>query len=156
MTPKSLPPPQLEHLCDLAVDVGAAIAVGNGPQGLRRMVPILGGRVTGRLSGRVLPGGADYQLVVGPTVSRLDARYVLELDDGARIYVENRALRVAAADVTAKLLKGEPVPPEAVYFRCQPSFETGDARWAWLHERQFIGTGVRHPDAVVMTFFCVV
>jgi hypothetical protein len=156
MTPESLSPPQLEHLCDLAVDVGVAISAGNGPQGLRRMVPILGGRVTGRLNGRVLPGGADYQLVVASTVSRLDARYVLELEDGARIYVENRALRVAAADVTAKLLKGELVPPEAVYFRCQPCFETGDARWSWLHERQFVGTGVRHPDTVLMSFYCVV
>lgn len=151
-----LPAPALEHLCDLTVQVGTPIEVGSGPAGLRRMITILGGTVAGRLAGRVLPGGADYQLVQGATLARLDAHYVIELDDGARVYVHNRALRVASADVTAQLLRGEAVPPEAVYFRCQPSFETGDARWAWLNERQFVGTGVRRPDAVLMSFFCVV
>jgi hypothetical protein len=46
-----------------------------------------------------------------------------------------------------------PVPPEAVYFRCNPRFETASASLAWITERLFLGTGARHPDKVVMRFF---
>lgn len=155
MSHATLTPPALEHLCDLSVQVGAPIEVGAGPTGLRRMVPIVGGTVCGRLQGRVLAGGADYQLIIGGTLARLDARYIIELPDGARIFVQNTAVRAASADITARLMRGEPVPPEAVYFRCQPTFETGDARWQWLHERQFVGTGVRLPDTVLMSFYTV-
>ena len=151
----TLAAPRLEHLCDLSVQVGATIEVGTGPTGVRRMIPITGGTVSGRLAGRVLPGGADWQLIVGGTLARLDARYVIELADGARVFVQNTAVRAASVENTARLVRGEPVPPEAVYFRCQPAFETGDARWQWLHERQFVGTGVRRPDAVWMSFYCV-
>jgi len=155
MTQATLAAPALEHLCDLSVQVGSPIEVGAGPTGVRRMIPILGGAVSGRLQGRLLPGGADYQLIIGGTLARLDARYVIELPDGARIFVQNTAVRAASADITARLMRGEPVPPEAVYFRCQPTFETGAAGWQWLHERQFIGTGVRLPDTVLMSFYTV-
>jgi hypothetical protein len=46
------------HLCNLAVEVGVPVDAGHSPLGQRRLVPILGGTVGGRLSGRVLPGGA--------------------------------------------------------------------------------------------------
>ena len=52
--------------CELAniLDVGVA------PFGHRRVVNILGGPVTGkRLNGRVLPGGADWQIVAATDAS---------------------------------------------------------------------------------------
>ena len=59
----------------------------------------------------------------------------------------------APADVTARLLRGEPVDPAQVYFRCLPSFETASPALAWINERLFAGSGVRHPDRVAMQFF---
>ena len=41
----------------------------------------------------MLPGGADFQLIVSDTLAELDARYVLETDGGELIYVQNRAIR---------------------------------------------------------------
>ncbi|MEP7300139.1 MAG: DUF3237 domain-containing protein [Caldimonas sp.] len=155
MSAVTLPPPALEYLCDLAVEVGVPIDAGLSPLGQRRLVAILGGSVGGRLAGRVLPGGVDFQLIHGGTLARLEARYLLELDDGARVFVQNNALRVASAEITARLLRGEPVPAEAVYFRGQVSLETGDARWSWLNERQFVCTGERLPTLVRMTFYTV-
>ena len=154
---KTLPPPTLEHLCDLAVTIAAPIEVGQTPAGLRRMIPITGGTVSGpEMNGRVLPGGADFQLILnGGTQAHLDARYVLELDDGSRIWVQNTALRVASAVNSLRIMRGEKVDPEAVYFRCQPQFETAAAQWAWLHESQFIGTGQRAPDGVYLSFYRV-
>jgi Protein of unknown function (DUF3237) len=152
-----LPPPSLTPLLKLSVDVGSVLDLGGTAFGRRRMVSILGGTFAGALGqGRILPGGADWQLVVQDgTAAHLDARYVLAFDDGAQVYVHNTALRVATAEVSAALMRGEVVPDAAVYFRCQPRFETAAPRLAWLMQRQFIGTAVRRPASVHLSFFTV-
>ncbi len=152
----ALPAPALEHVADLVVLVDRPIEVGDTGAGLRRVIAILGGTVQGPLlRGRVLPGGADFQLVRSATLAELDARYALELDDGRRIYVANRALRRAPAEVTARLVRGEAVDPSLVYFRCAPSFEVADEGLRWLAESLFVGSGARHPGRVEMSFFRV-
>jgi hypothetical protein len=118
------------------------------------VIPILGGSCTaGDWTARVLRGGADFQLIVNERLARLEAREVLETDAGDRIYVHNDALRTAAPEVMARLLRGEPVDPAAVYFRCAPRFEASAPALAWLMERVFLGTGLRRPSDVVMRFF---
>jgi hypothetical protein len=101
----------------------------------------------------VLPGGADFQLVVSDTLAELDARYALETDGGDLIYVQNRAIRSGPPELMARLVRGEPVDPASIYFRCSPSFETISKSLGWINERMFVGTGARHPDKVVMRFF---
>jgi hypothetical protein len=146
--------PLLERFADLEVEVGAPIEVGAVAGGLRRVIPIVGGRCRGRdFSARVLPGGADFQLVTSATIARLEARYVLETDAGDRIYVANDAIRTAPAAVMARLVRGEPVDPGDVYFRCVPRFETSAPSLAWIGERLFVGVGVRRPSTVEMRFF---
>jgi hypothetical protein len=153
----TLPPPALEHLCDLAVTIAAPVEVGQTPAGLRRMIPITGGTVTGpRVNGKVLAGGADFQLILGGgTQAHLDARYVIELDDGSRVFVQNTALRVASLENSQRIMNGQPVNPDEVYFRCQPKLEATTPEWAWLSESQFIGVGRRAPDGVFMSFYRV-
>ena len=148
--------PQLQFFADLSVQVDKPQEVGRVFNAQRRVIPILGGDVTGDgWRGRILPGGADFQLIASDTVAQLDARYVVETDAGDRIFVMNRALRSAPAEVTAKLIRGEPVDPALVYFRCVPVFETGSKTFAWINERIFVGTGVRHPDRVEIRVFMV-
>jgi hypothetical protein len=69
------------------VTLGSSLAVGEGKNGNRNIIPITGGTVSGRLQGKVVPGGADYQLVSGST--RLDARYTLAAADGELVLVRN-------------------------------------------------------------------
>jgi len=154
---ETLPPPLLEHICDLAVTIAPPVEVGLTAAGLRRMIPITGGVVTGpRLSGKVLAGGADFQLILGDgTQAHLDARYVIELDDGTRVFVQNTALRVASLENSQRILRGEPVNPADIYFRCQPKLEVAGEKWAWLNESQFIGSGRRAPDGVFLSFYRV-
>ena len=131
--------------------MGLPVVVGAGPIGERRVVPISGGRVEGpRLSGTILPGGADAQLIRADGVAEIEARYIVRTDDGALVYVVNRGLRHAAPDDMARLLRGEPVPPERVYFRTAPVFETASPSYAWLHRALFVGHGERHPAEVVI------
>jgi hypothetical protein len=149
-----LPAPQLKFFADLSVQVGKPQEVGRAPRGLRRLIPILGGEATGDgWHARVVPGGADFQLVVSDTLAELDARYMLETEAGELIYVQNRAIRSGPPELMARLVRGEPVDPSLIYFRCSPSFETVAPSLAWINERMFVGSGARHPDRVVMRFF---
>ena len=149
-----LPTPELKFFADLSVEVAKPIEVGQTIHGTRRLISIQGGTVTGNgWTARVLPGGADFQLIVNAQMAELDARYALETDAGDVIYVQNHAVRTASPEVMAKLIKGEVVSPESVYFRCTPRFETASPALSWISERLFIGTGARHPDRVVMRFF---
>ena len=149
-----LPTPPLKFFADLSVQVDKPQEVGQTHHGMRRLIPILGGQVQGQdWAARVLPGGADFQLIINERMAELDARYTLETDGGDLIFVQNRAVRNAPPEVMARLVRGEPVPPESVYFRCTPSFETASSALAWITERLFVGTGARHPDRVVMRFF---
>jgi len=146
--------PGLVRFADLSVQVGDPIEVGAVGHGARRVIPILGGSCVARdWTARVLPGGADFQLIVNARMARLEARYVLETDAGDRIFVSNDAVRTAAPEVMARLIRGEPVEPASVYFRCVPRFEASAASLAWIMERVFLGTGLRRPSEVVMRFF---
>lgn len=150
----NLPTPTLNFFADLSVQVDKPQEVGQTHHGVRRLIPILGGQVQGQgWSARVLPGGADFQLIVNERMAELDARYTIETDAGDLIFVQNHAVRTATPDVMARLVRGESVPPESVYFRCSPRFETASASLGWISERLFIGSGARHPDKVVMRFF---
>lgn len=152
----ALPAPDLDFFADLSVLVAAPQEVGQVPAGRRRVIPILGGEVRGDgWQAKVLPGGADFQLIVSDTMAQLDARYVLEADGGDLIFVQNRAVRVAPPELTARLVRGEPVDPALVYFRCQPAFETASRALAWINERMFVGTGVRRPDRVEISVYSI-
>ncbi|MDM0013599.1 DUF3237 domain-containing protein [Variovorax sp. J22P168] len=149
-----LAPPTLEFFADLSVEVEKPVVLAVSARGTRRVVPIVGGSATGNgWTARVLPGGSDFQLIVSDTLSELDARYGLETDAGDLIYVQNHAVRSAPSEVMARLLRGEPVDPAQVYFRCNPRFETSSKALGWITDRMFVGVGVRHPAEVVMRFF---
>ncbi|MEO8280596.1 MAG: DUF3237 domain-containing protein [Ideonella sp.] len=151
---QELEAPKLELFATLSVQVATPIEIGQVNGGRRRVIPILGGELRGpQVSGRVLEAGADFQLVQPDGVADLDARYVIQLDDGTNVFVANRAMRRASLEVTEKLVRGEAVDPALVYFRCMPRFEVTEGRWRWLAESLFVGTGVRRPDTVEMAFY---
>ena len=134
MTPPLVPdipivPPSAEFIWEAVVEIAPTMMLGEGPTGERRMVPIAGGVFAGpRLRGRVLPGGADRQLLRRDGVKRLEALYELETEDGAVITVHNRVViapreggqpdyRFSTIEVTA---------PEGTY--------------GWLNRLAFVGT----------------
>ena len=145
---------KLQPLLKAEITLAAPQELGDSPLGRRRIINITGGRFSGeRLSGRVLPGGADWQVIRSDGVADLDARYTLETSDGALIYVRNHGYRHGPADVIRKLGAGEAVDPSLYYMRTTPLFETGDARYAWLNRLICVGTGARRPAAVELEVF---
>ena len=70
-----------------SVTLGGSLRVGASKRGTRNIIPITGGNLTGTVTGKVVPGGADYQnLSHAPTI---DARYLWQTTDGDIIIVRN-------------------------------------------------------------------
>jgi hypothetical protein len=147
-------PPELRHVCDIEAVVGPMRDLGSTPHGRRRIVPILGGRVTGpRLEAHVLPGGADWQHVRGDGVVELVARYSVLAGDGTEIAITNRGLRRAPPEVMERMARGEAVDPDLVYCRTVPVFEAPAGRHDWLNRSVFVATAARLPDKVEIRVF---
>jgi hypothetical protein len=149
--------PTLEFVFAARVAVDPPLDLGDIGKGARRIVPITGGDFSGpALSGAVLPGGADWQILRSDGVSELEARYTLRADDGALIHVRNHALRHGPPDVMAALAAGRSVPSESYYFRGATFFETSAPRYAWLTKHVVVCTGHREPARVHLNFYKVV
>ena len=132
-------PPTLTFAFELRAQVAEPMEIGRVPHGRRRIVDILGGTVKGpNFSAKIVPGGADWQLIQPDGFSELDTRYTLETDQGQRVYVQNAGIRHAPPDVMQKLLAGETVDPELVYFRTVPKFETSAPELQWLARSVFV------------------
>jgi hypothetical protein len=146
--------PALQLLYTSRIDITAPLDVGAAPYGQRRIINITGGAFSGpRLSGRILPGGADWQIARGDGVFEVDARYTLETDDGALIFITNWGLRHGPPAVIERLSAGERVDPSEYYFRTTPTFETGAPRYAWLNGVIAVAVGERRADAVIITAY---
>lgn len=149
--------PKLEHAFDMDVAIAPMIEIGATAQGERRVIPILGGVVQGpRLNGKILPTGADFQIVRRDGVAELTARYVIEADDGSLIYIENSGIRHGPPELIERLKRGTPVDPKLIYFRTAPRFETASARYVFLTQHLFVATGARHKDKVEISVWMII
>ena len=92
------------------------------------MVPIVGGTFEGpNIRGKVLPGGADRQLVRKDDVRVLNALYELQTDDGAIITVNNHVL-----------VDDQPGRQRYVFSTLEITAPEGPH--AWLNRGVFVGT----------------
>ena len=125
-------PPGAQHLWTAVVDVGEPVDLGQTAKGHRYMVPILGGRfyagdVDQRLSGTVMPGGADRQLIRSDSTKELDAIYEMKTDADIVLSIRNRVI----VDQTRK--------PER-YAMSVIDVTVSDGPLGWLGRRLIVGT----------------
>jgi hypothetical protein len=150
------PVPGLDFLARFEVELGTLVELGEIGTGRRRDIPIIGGKFEGpRLQGRILNGGADWQLVQHDGLSRIDTRYSLQTDDGALINIATRGIRRGPPEIIAALSKGKPVDPAKYYFRFTAHFETGASKYTWLNKSLSIGAGVRLANSVIYNAYLV-
>jgi hypothetical protein len=112
------------------VTLSPSQTVGASKRGNRNIIPITGGELTGRITGRVLFGGADYQSRPNPPA--IDARYLWETSDGTIIIVRNAGSGTLV-----------------------PMFEVRtDSPYAWLNTGRFLSSppGIK-PGGVGITFY---
>jgi hypothetical protein len=105
--------------------------VGPSKRGPRNIIPITGGELTGRITGKVLPGGADYQNLSPPAT--IDARYLWQAADGEIIIVRNGG----------------------AFGSLVPTFEVRvDSPYAWLNTGAFLSSNpAMRPGGVGLTFY---
>lgn len=126
-----------EPLFRLEVEVSAPQALDPASMGPVRLVGITGGRVLGGLDGVILPGGTDWQELRADGSIAIEARYLLELADGARIELQSRGQRGATA-------KG---------FWSSIWLRTTAPQWAQLNQAQFLGLGRKLDHCVAIEVF---
>ena len=60
-----LPQPTLRHVADLTIKLDPIVEMGQGQGGTRRIIPIIGGQVSGpAFSGEIMNVGADWQTIL--------------------------------------------------------------------------------------------
>lgn len=151
-----IPAPSLTHSFTLQVDLSAPIEMGQGRAGLRRIIPIVGGKALGPdITGDVLNLGADWQTIYADGAAHLDTRYAVRTSDDAIIEVVNIGTRRGPADVIARLAAGEDVDPATYYMRTTARLETGDDRYSWVNHQLFVCSGVRKASAVEIAYYKV-
>ena len=122
--------PSIEFAFTARVLLEPTREIGPTPYGIRRRIPIIGGTFEGpRIRGRVLPGGADWQLQRSDNYTVLEADYMIETAEGTPIHVRNRGL-------TNSRVPGAP----RRYLRTVPEFEAPSGRYEWLNQSIFVGS----------------
>jgi Protein of unknown function (DUF3237) len=150
------PPPTLTLVFSANILVGPPLEKGMIDGKRERFIPITGGSVTGpRLTGKVLPGGGDWQAIHDDGLTEILARYALQADDGTVISITNPGVRVASPAVIKRLSAGEDVDPALYYFRTTPVFEVAAGPHDWLRRQVFVGQGIRRPTSVELEVYAV-
>ncbi|MET0673801.1 MAG: DUF3237 domain-containing protein [Microbacterium pygmaeum] len=151
----STPVPALEPAFDVVVHLGPLQDHGQTSAGHRRVIPIVGGSVSGAFEAEILPGGADWQIVRPDGAIEVDARYSACTPDGALLLLHATGVRSGPPEVLAALLRGEPVDPSAYYFRTIVRVEASDPALAFLQDALFLAAAVRSADRVTYTAYRV-
>lgn len=148
--------PELTHVCEITVELTRPHEMGVSPAGTRRIIPIVGGSVSGPLlKGRVLNVGADWQTVQSGGLAQLDARYAIEAEDGAVIEVVSLGIRHASEDVSRRIAGGEDVPPTDYYMRTFVRLESGHPGYDWVNRSLFLATGGKVGTTVRLSVYRV-
>lgn len=127
-------PPNLTHVASLSVTVDPPLAIGRVDAGLREVIPITGGALHGPLlTGKVLPGGADWCLTRPDGIAEVWARYTLALDSGQLVSVLNAGL-------------AHPNPDGSYRGHTVPQFEAAHPSLDWLRRSVFVGTLLAHAS----------
>jgi hypothetical protein len=151
-----LPAAVLRLIARVEVELGTPLEVGAVALGTRRVIPIVGGRVQGEeLSGEILSGGADWQIVAPDGTAVIDTRYALRTAQGSTVTLATRGFRHGPPEVLARLAAGEEVDPRAYTFRVAVTLESGDPALGWVNRTVFVAVAARHAAQVVYDLYAL-
>lgn len=147
--------PPLTLLCSIEIEGSTRYELGQTPLGRRRIVPVTGGRFTGRIAGRVLPGGADWALVRADGSFVPDVRLILEADDGTLISLSYGGRWTATPDNMTRLLRRDGDLTEVDYYwSTLCTFECAmDSSLVWLNGITAVGRGIPTVNGVTYEVF---
>lgn len=152
--------PGFEYCFELRCRVEDPVPLGGSTPGEGlHFAKVSGGTVEGpRLRGDVLDSGGDWWNGQGLTVT-LDARYVIsaEVADGTvAVEVVNRGIWRTDEATFARMLRGEDVSEQDLYYRTAFVFRTEHPELRWLTDSQFVGYARAEPGFVIIRVFRLV
>lgn len=150
-----LPQPQLTFAFEARVDTAPTVPIGGSGADALLFFPITGGTINGpKLNGIVLPGGGDWATDRGNLVTELEARYLVQADDGAVIDIVNRGFhRAVSQEQMDRMVAGEDLPESEYYYRTSPMFRTDAQQHRWLTHTVFVGMARSDRGQVCIRFF---
>ena len=152
--PEALKRVRTRPLFVMRVDVRKPLIVGATPGAFRRIGVVPGGSFDGeRLSGEVLDGGSDWQIVRADGTTTLDVRLVLKTTDGDLICMRYQGVRHGPPEIVQSLDRGEAVDPASYYFRTNAVFDTASVKFDWINNIIAIGIGHRLADGPIYSVF---
>jgi len=151
--------PQFEHAFTISIELTKPYWIRPSARGdTRAAIYAASGVVEGpRLNGKVVPmSGGDFPLARENGVIDFDARYLLEADDGAIIYLQNVGYRWAKNDAIAeKMRANEAVGFDDYYMRVTPRFDAPAGPHEWMSRHVFVGVAEKTPGANRIHYFVV-
>lgn len=149
--------PQFEYAFSIALTLTKAVWLTPTTMGATRAaVYAADGTIEGPgIKGKVVPmSGGDWPLQRPDGVIDFDARYLLELDDGTHIYLQNRGYRWAyTPEVAERMARNEPADPSEYYMRVSPKFDVPQGPHDWLAKYVFVGVAEKIPGANRIHYF---
>jgi hypothetical protein len=121
----------------LCVDVEAPVALDQGSSGPVRLIRISGGTVSGDIKGHIVRGGTDWQSVMPDGTATIEARYLIELQDGAVVELQSRGQRA----------------PDKSSFWTSIWLRTVATAHQNLNRQQYLGYGTKRVGCVLIDVF---
>lgn len=155
---------RLEYLFQIRLHFTRVQNIADMPSGAGRGAVYLdSGVIEGpRLRGRAVPNsGGDWSLFRPDGVLAMDARYMLEAEDGTLILLHNRGyLWGRRPDVMPRIREwifnnGPPVAHEEYYLRACPTFEVQTGPHDWLMRHVIVGVGERKGDGNLIRYYAL-
>lgn len=117
---------EAEFIMKIHVQCKKDMEVKDDGSGYQRVIPIIGGTIEGKISGTVVPGGADWNTQLKNGVARAFAKYLLKTNDGFYIAIENEG----------KIAEGQDT-----FIKTSPRFQVdSSSKYAWLNSGVYVGT----------------
>lgn len=133
---------EAEEILKIHVQCDKDMEVKNDGSGYLRVIPITHGWFEGKLKGKIVPGGADFNTTRDNKVAHVFAKYLLQTEDGEYIAIENEG-KIDGKDSERKI-------------KTVPKFQANnDGLYAWLNTGVYVGElmGGRDPGQVEIIIY---
>lgn len=130
-----------ELIMKLQVQCEKEMEVRNDGSGFLRVIPIVGGTFEGKISGEIVPGGADWNTEREDGTARVFAKYLLKTNDGEFIAIEN---------------EGKINFKENGFIKTTPRFQADlSGKYSWLNYGVYVGSleGGKKEGQVEITIY---
>ncbi len=135
-----------EHVLTIIAELTDDVIVGDTFDGYLKVIPITGGTVSGKISGTIVPGGADWNTSLKNNHAHVFAKYMFKTDDGEYITIENEGFFNRESGQTIKTV---------------PKFSAREeSKYNWINHGVYVGGLKRKEDhhcrAVEITIYRLV